>query len=164
MKRGRKKTHGMKGTRFYRIWTSMKTRCYNKRHVYYKYYGGIGITVCDKWLSFEGFMEDMYESYKKHSKIYGEKNTSIDRINENEKYCKKNCEWSTQEKQNSHQRNRVRVLYKGKKYSIKDLAKKQNLRYGTLYNRLNLYSLPIEEAIKKQDRRGRKYHKKKIQK
>lgn len=32
--------HGMKGTRLYRIWKAMKTRCYNPNIPYFKYYGG----------------------------------------------------------------------------------------------------------------------------
>ena len=43
------KTHGKTGTRLYRIWVNMKTRCYNKNRIQYKDWGGRGIGVCDEW-------------------------------------------------------------------------------------------------------------------
>src|SRR5436190_9382228 len=33
-------THGMSGTREYRVWLSMKNRCYNSLSTSWKYYGG----------------------------------------------------------------------------------------------------------------------------
>lgn len=39
-------------------WASMMARCYNKKHCYYKYYGGKGVFVCDRWLEFKCFAED----------------------------------------------------------------------------------------------------------
>ena len=50
-------THGMCGTRIYRIWKRMKNRCYNANtNDYKKWYGSRGIKVCDEWKnSFETF-------------------------------------------------------------------------------------------------------------
>src|SRR5688572_7923084 len=33
-----------------KTWSQIKQRCYNKNTPGYKYYGGRGITVCDRWL------------------------------------------------------------------------------------------------------------------
>ena len=41
--------------RLYRIWYSMKARCYRQSHNRYNLYGGRGIKVCDKWQAYEGF-------------------------------------------------------------------------------------------------------------
>ena len=51
----------MFGTATYGIWAGMLKRCRNPRCVKYKSYGGRGITVCDRWLSFQNFFEDMGE-------------------------------------------------------------------------------------------------------
>lgn len=40
---------GRKGTRLYRIYNAMKTRCYNEHSPTYKNYGGRGITICEEW-------------------------------------------------------------------------------------------------------------------
>lgn len=93
------KTHGMSKTRFYTIWNAMRMRCYNKNGHNYKYYGGKGISVDKKWNKFTGFFDDMYEPYQEHVTKYREKNTTIDRIDNNLNYCKSNCKWSTLKEQ-----------------------------------------------------------------
>lgn len=44
----------------YNIWHNMLTRCYNPKYEHYEYYGGAGVTVCDRWKIFEYFLEDTY--------------------------------------------------------------------------------------------------------
>ena len=39
-------------------WRHMISRCYNKKDDSYRYYGGNGVTVCDRWLRFDYFLED----------------------------------------------------------------------------------------------------------
>ena len=41
--------HGHRNHPFYKIWTDIKTRCYNSRYKQYKDYGGRGIIMCDEW-------------------------------------------------------------------------------------------------------------------
>jgi hypothetical protein len=85
---------------FYQIWCSMKTRCSNPNIKHYNNYGGRGITVCDRWLKFENFRDDMWESYLAHVKKYGLFNTSIDRFpNKNGNYKPANTRWATNSQQ-----------------------------------------------------------------
>lgn len=51
--RADKTTHGDRRdrTRLYGVWTDMKNRCYNKNNSAYHNYGGVGVTVCDEWIS-----------------------------------------------------------------------------------------------------------------
>ena len=91
--------HGMFGTRLYNIWRSMKQRCYCPNHLYYKYYGGKGISVCNKWLVFACYKNDMYESYLEHVEAFGEKDTTMDRIDSNGNYELSNVSWSTRKEQ-----------------------------------------------------------------
>lgn len=104
-------THGFSKTRFYRIWVAMKRRCSaESNELYKKYYIDKGITVCKEWLDFENFKNDMYETYSEHCSIYGEKDTSIDRIDNDKGYSKENCRWATMELQNQNKSNKVVLL------------------------------------------------------
>lgn len=143
------KTHGMRKTRLYKIWVGMKTRCLNKNHTWFKHYGGRGIKVCSKWLSFIGFMEDMNKSYIAHVKKHGENNTSLDRIDGNKNYSIENCKWATKLEQSNNARNNIFIEYKGKNQSIKAWAKEIGVNYSTLYGRLFTHHLSLDEAMKK---------------
>lgn len=94
--------HGMFGTRFYNIYYSIRMRCSNTSVSNCKYYSDKGIKCL--WKSFEAFRDDMYKSYLKHVKYFGEKETSIDRIDSSKHYCKDNCKWATWKEQAKEKR------------------------------------------------------------
>ncbi len=135
-KRGIRKTHGFGDrkirNRFYTIWGSIKQRCLNKKLKYYKNYGGRGIKVCDRWLKFENFRNDMYKSYLEHVKEFGERNTSIDRKNNDGDYYKENCRWATLIEQMNNTRTNKFISYKQKYVTVSELAKILNINYETL--------------------------------
>ena len=76
----------------YGSWSSMRRRCYDSKRDNYKYYGGRGIKVCERWSnSFLAFLEDMGERPSpKHE---------LDRINVNGNYEPSNCRWITHREQ-----------------------------------------------------------------
>jgi hypothetical protein len=56
----RKHGDAVKKTTEYIAWRKIKERCYNPAHVSWKYYGMVGITMCDRWRnSFENFLSDV---------------------------------------------------------------------------------------------------------
>ncbi len=86
-----------KKSRTYASWQAMLDRCYRPGRRSWRYYGGAGITVCDRWRhSFASFLEDMGE------RPLG---TSIDRYPNNRgNYEPGNCRWATPSQQNSNRR------------------------------------------------------------
>jgi len=105
------KTHGMKGTRLYRIWSGMKDRCLNPKSKYWDRYGGKGITVCDEWKTFENFMNWSSENG------YTEKLT-LDRIENSKGYKPSNCRWATMEQQENNRTNNILHTIDGKTQSL----------------------------------------------
>lgn len=127
--------HGMDGSRFHTIWKNMKQRCSNKNASDFEQYGGRGITYCDMWKEFLNFKEDMYESYLKHVEKYGEKDTTIDRINYNDNYYKENCRWATIVEQANNKRSTIYAEYNGKLLTLSEISRISGIKYTTLYAR-----------------------------
>ncbi len=97
------KVHGGYYSRLYKVWFSMKQRCYNPKSKDYKNYGGRGIIVCDEWLhDFETFRDWALQIGYDENAPFGE--CTIDRIDVNGNYEPCNCRWITIKEQRKNQR------------------------------------------------------------
>jgi hypothetical protein len=80
----------------YMTWASMLTRCYNPEVPGYKWYGALGITVCESWHDFRNFLADMGERPE---------GLTLDRYpNNTGNYEPNNCRWATRHEQNTNTR------------------------------------------------------------
>lgn len=80
----------------FHTWRTMIQRCTNPKSHDWKYYGGRGIKVCDRWLSFEYFATDMGKRPAQE--------LSLDRIDNNGNYEPGNCRWATKQQQSKNRR------------------------------------------------------------
>lgn len=89
----------------YKCWKSMKTRVLSpsndpKRQSYR------GLSICDRWLTFENFFADMGEAPSdKHT---------IDRIDNAKGYSPDNCRWATHKEQQRNKTDNNLVEWQGK--------------------------------------------------
>lgn len=125
----------------YRRWLGIKRRCFNKNRPEYKNYGGRGISICDRWLSFYNFKEDMGSSY--------EKELSLDRIDNNGNYCKENCRWTDNRTQANNSRkvlNATKISYMGITDVVSNWAKYLGIKRRTISQRIK-YGWPVEKIL-----------------
>ena len=118
--------HGMIGTPIYYTWQGMIARCTNEDAPNYHNYGGIGITVCDKWRKFENFYADMGERPE---------GLTLDRKDNNGDYCKDNCKWSTDIEQHNNTRKTLYLTMDGETMSVANWARKLNIEYKKFYRK-----------------------------
>lgn len=93
-------THGMSKKTEYTIWLNMRRRCTDPNVKGYKYYGGRGITVCERWNTFENFLADMGRRPSWE--------LTLDRINVNGNYEPGNCRWATWKQQANNKQEHVK--------------------------------------------------------
>lgn len=91
-----RRDHNGGSTKAYMTWSKMKHRCSNPNNKNYALYGGRGITVCDEWQAFEGFLADMGEPTG---------DMTLDRIDTDKGYSKENCRWISQRENCQNKRN-----------------------------------------------------------
>lgn len=79
----------------YTAWANMVARCTNPATPNYEHYGGRGITVCERWMKFEHFLQDMGE--KPHGLLLDRKENDLG-------YAPGNCRWVTSSISNQNRR------------------------------------------------------------
>lgn len=81
---------GLSSSNSYKSWKAMMVRCFNPSHEFYGKYGGLGISVCPDWKSFDNFYRDM-----------GERQTqqTLERLDNSLGYSKENCVWGSRTQQ-----------------------------------------------------------------
>lgn len=117
------------------IWYRMIDRCYNKKHVSYKYYGAKDIVVCDEW-------RNNFEIFKEWALSHGyEDHLTLDRRIGIGNYEPSNCSWKTKKEQQANRHDNRRVEFNGEMLTASEIAdqtgKSYDYEYGVRYQKIH---------------------------
>jgi hypothetical protein len=129
-------------TPFYRRWCDMRVRCEKPSHPLYKWYGARGITVCERWQSFDLFSEDMLSSWAP--------GLWLDRLDNSKGYSPENCKWVTPSENNRNRRYNRWIATPEGPMVLAEAAEKFGIEASRLRYRVNR-GLSLERTFSKQD-------------
>lgn len=121
--------HGLTNTPTFTSWLQMRNRCQKPDNKDYHNYGARGITVCDKWQEFLGFIGDMGMRPKGYT---------LGRIDNDGNYEPGNCRWETPRQQLRNTRVNVVVTFNGKSQCVAAWAEEVGLERKTLEYRIRI--------------------------
>lgn len=119
--------HGASGTPAYKAWHAMIQRCTNPKNHKWHRYGGRGITVCERWLSYEAFLEDMGPRPP---------GMTIDRCENDGNYEPGNCRWATQPQQARNRSTNRFVLVDGEALTVSEASRRLGPNRSTVGRRI----------------------------
>ena len=125
-------------TRTHSIWNAMKQRCGNSTISAWSRYGGKGIKVCERWMEYKNFLEDMGEC------PLGQ---TIDRIDNSKGYSPENCRWATRKEQaRNTSRNRIATI-NGITACLPELCERFAMSISMVRQRIYTLGWSLEKAI-----------------
>ena len=121
--------HGLRYTKLYGVWATMKNRCSNPSVKEFKSYGARGIKVCPKWASsFIAFHDwAMSNGYKD--------GLTIDRIDVDGNYEPSNCQWVDKKTQQSNRRNNLLIEIDGETHIVTEWGRISGVSRQTIVRR-----------------------------
>lgn len=131
----------------YKKWCSTKQKCEDLNTQNYRYYGGRGIKVCDRWQLYENFENDLLESFLEHVKQFGLKETTLERKDYDGNYEPSNCIWATWEEQAKNRRDTKYFLPCGK--TLCHHCRQNSYIYVSIVRYIKKYNLTPDKALAK---------------
>lgn len=114
--------------REYKSWQEMRTRCLNSNNKKFPDYGGRGITICDRWNSFENFLCDMGPRPP---------GTTLGRANNDGPYHPDNCSWETPKQQSNNTRRSLLIESDGKTQTAAQWSDETGIKRATIQRRFH---------------------------
>ncbi len=122
----------------YYSWGNMKARCLNPSHKFYESYGGRGIKVCERWMTFANFLEDM------GTRPTG---TTLDRKDNDGDYEPANCRWATPKQQARNTRSSRLFTLDGETLCATEWEERLGLGHNGVLNRIDKLGWSLRKAL-----------------
>jgi len=123
----------------FRTWSSMVQRCTNPNVRCFMSYGGKGVSVCERWMNFWLFVQDV--------KTRPSKKHTLDRIDTNGNYEPGNVRWATQKEQLRNQSRNVRIAFGGTEKCVSEWAEETGLSKEVIFSRLRKLGWSVEKTL-----------------
>lgn len=121
--------HGLARSKEYDAWSGAKGRVMNAKNKRFKYYGGRGVKMCDRWLeSFENFIADMGSC--------PDGKRSLGRINNDGDYEPSNCRWESHVEQMNNVRTNHMISNDGETLTAAQWSRRTGLNASTILARI----------------------------
>ncbi len=124
-------SHPYSRTNMYRerkTWENMIARCYVENNNMFRFYGGRGVTVCDRWReSFANFADDMCPRPE---------GMTLDRKDNSLGYSLDNCRWATPIEQANNKSSNRRITIDGVTHTVAEWARIRGIKAANIYTRL----------------------------
>jgi len=135
----RSTTHHMSNTPEHKTWMNMRRRCNNPQGSDIQDYKLRGITVCERWNSFENFFADMG--------IRPSARHSIERVDNDLGYSPGNCIWALPRIQGNNKRNNIVLTFQNQTHTLAEWSRIQHIDYAVLRARVRRYKWSVERAL-----------------
>lgn len=113
----------------YQAWSRMKERVGADSAKYRRLYADRGITMCDRWRSFENFVEDMGRRPSP--------GLQLDRIDNERGYEPGNVRWATSIQQQRNKRQNIQLTIDNETLYLTEWAEKFGVKAATIRKRLS---------------------------
>lgn len=133
------RTHGKSSTSEYCIWQNMVRRCHDENNPAYHNYGGRGVTVCERWHTFENFFADMGVRPP---------GGTLDRTNNDLGYSPENCRWASRKEQARNQRTNRSIEINGVSKLVCEWAEISGVSASLLIARKFKFNWPDSDLLK----------------
>jgi hypothetical protein len=123
----------------YESWCKIKARCHNPKSDRYRFYGGRGITMCERWRnSFPEFLADLGP---RPGPGY-----TVERLDNNGHYEPSNCCWATKKTQANNRRSNKRVQWQVQDLTLAEWSDELGIPAAVLSARLR-HGWSVERAF-----------------
>jgi hypothetical protein len=116
----------------------MFQRCYDRKCPAYRYYGALGVTVCERWHSVEDFYTDMGERPE---------GMTLDRIDPFGNYEPGNCRWADVSTQAKNTRCQRRIVHNGLDLHVEEWEKRTGINHEVIWLRIHKHGWDVERAL-----------------